>query len=80
MFFFCAVCSLIFVFFTELREKRSKLDQPEKLLSCSKSYRVLLKTWTFLFVRAILFKYSDFKLFNFAIKCKQIGPLQSSLS
>ena len=26
------------IVFTELREKGSKLDQPEKLLLCSKSY------------------------------------------
>ena len=44
------------VFFAESREKHSKLYQPEKLLLYSKSYWILLKTWTYLFVRAIIFK------------------------
>ena len=36
-------CFFLF-FFAELRQKRSKLDQPVKLLLCSKSYWILLKT------------------------------------
>ena len=67
------ILSVLF-FFLELREKRLKLDQAEKLLLNSKIYWILLKTWAYLFVWDKLFQWSDFKLLELAKKCKQIGP------
>ena len=59
---------IFFLFFTELREKRSKLDRAEKMFLNSKSNWILLKTWAYLFFRAKIFQQSDFKLLDLAKK------------